>query len=50
MDTHHMTKDQTPFLSLSGTREVVRTPTNPFEVAVNGEVHTPKDIIPRRIQ
>ena len=25
------TKDQTPLLPLSGTRKVVRTPTNPFE-------------------
>ncbi len=33
------TKDQTPFLSLSGTRQVVRTPTNPFEVSVNAEAH-----------
>jgi hypothetical protein len=28
----------------------VRTPTNPFEVVYNGEVHVPKDIIDRRIQ
>ena len=27
------TKDRTPLLPLSGTRKVVRTPTNPFEVA-----------------
>ena len=47
------TKDQTPFflyLSLSGTRKVVRTPTNPFEEADTVEVFVPKEIIARRIQ
>jgi hypothetical protein len=34
----------------SGTREVVRTPTNLFEVVSNGEDFVPKDIIARRIQ
>ena len=43
-------KDQTPFLSLSGTRKVVRTPTNLFEVVDNGEDFVPKDIITRRIK
>ena len=38
----------TPLLSLSGTRKVVRTPTNQFETTVNAEVHVPKEIIPRR--
>jgi hypothetical protein len=31
-------KDQTPLLSLSGTRKVVRTPTNLAETAVTAEV------------
>ena len=44
------TKDQTPLLPLSGTRKVVRTPTNPFEVACTVEVFVPKEIIDRRIQ
>ena len=44
------TKDQTPLLPLSGTRKVVRTPTNPFETAGNVEVFVPKEIIARRIQ
>ena len=44
------TKDQTPLLSLSGTRKVVRTPTNPFEAAGTVEVFVPKEIIDRRIQ
>jgi hypothetical protein len=44
------TKDQTPLLPLSGTRKVVRTPTNPFEVAGTVEVFVPKEIIARRIQ
>jgi hypothetical protein len=44
------TKDQTPLLPLSGTRKVVRTPTNPFEVVVTVEVFVPKEIIDRRIQ
>ena len=44
------TKDQTPLLSLSGTRKVVRTPTNPFEVTGTVEVFVPKEIISRRIQ
>ncbi len=44
------TKDQTPLLPLSGTRKVVRTPTNPFEAAATAEVHVPKDIIDRRMQ
>ena len=44
------TKDQTPLLPLSGTRKVVRTPTNPFEVADTVEVFVPKEIIDRRIQ
>ena len=44
------TKDQTPFLHLSGTRKVVRTPTNPVEEDVNAEVCVPKEIIDRRIQ
>jgi hypothetical protein len=44
------TKDQTPLLSLSGTRKVVRTPTNPFEEADTVEVFVPKEIIARRIQ
>ena len=43
-------KDQTPFLPLSGTRKVVRTPTNPFETAGTAEVFVPKEIIDRRIQ
>ena len=34
----------------SGTRKVVRTPTNPFEVAGTVEVFVPKEIIARRIQ
>jgi hypothetical protein len=38
------TKDQTPVLSLSGTRKVVRTPTNPFETVDNGEEHVLKNI------
>jgi hypothetical protein len=29
---------------------IVRTTTNPFEAAANGEVHVSKDIIARRIQ
>ncbi len=44
------TKDQTPLLPLSGTRKVVRTPINPFEVADAVEVFVPKEIIVRRIQ
>jgi hypothetical protein len=44
------TKDRTPLLSLSGTRKVVRTPTNPFEAADTAEVFVPKEIIARRIQ
>ena len=44
------TKDQTPLLPLSGTRKVVRTPTNTFEVAGTVEVFVPKEIIARRIQ
>jgi hypothetical protein len=44
------TNDQTPLLSLSGTRKVVRTPTNPFETADTVEVFVPKEIIDRRIQ
>ena len=44
------TKDQTPLLPLSGTRKVVRTPTNPFEVADTVEVFVPKEIIAWRIQ
>ena len=44
------TKDQTLLLPLSGTRKVVRTPTNPFETAVTVEVFVPKEIIARRIQ
>ena len=44
------TKDQTPLLSLSGTRKVVRTPTNPFETTGTVEVFVPKEIIARRIQ
>ena len=44
------TKDQTPLLTLTGTRKVVRTPTNPFEVADTVEVFVPKEIIARRIQ
>ncbi len=43
-------KDQTPLLPLSGTRKVVRTPTNPFETADTSEVFVPKEIIARRIQ
>ena len=43
-------KDQTPLLSLSGTRKVVSTPTNPFETAGTDEVFVPKEIITRRIQ
>ena len=31
-------------LSLSGTRKVVRTPTNPFEAAGTAEVFVPKEI------
>jgi hypothetical protein len=30
---------------LSGTREVVRTSTNPFEPVINAEVHVPKEIM-----
>ena len=37
-------KDQTPLLPLSGTRKVVRTPTNPFEAAGTVEVFVPKGI------
>jgi hypothetical protein len=44
------TKDQTPLLPLSGTRKVVRTPTNPFETTDTVEVFVPKEIIVRRIQ
>ena len=44
------TKDQTPWLTLSGTRKVVSTPTNPFEVADTVEVFVPEEIIDRRIQ
>jgi hypothetical protein len=44
------TKDQTPLLPLSGTRKVVRTPINPFEVTDTVEVFVPKEIIARRIQ
>ena len=44
------TKDRTPLLPLSGTRKVVRTPTNPFEAAGTAEVFVPKEIIARRIQ
>ncbi len=44
------TKDRTPFLPLSGTRKVVRTPTNPFETVGTAEVLVPKEIIARRIQ
>ena len=44
------TKDQTPLLPLSGSRKVVRTPTNPFEAAGTIEVFVPKEIIARRIQ
>ena len=44
------TKDQTPLLSLSGTRKVVRTHTNPFETVGTVEVFVPKEIIAQRIQ
>ncbi len=44
------TKDQTTVLTLSGTRKVVRTPTNPFEETVTVEVFVPKEIIALRIQ
>ena len=44
------TKNQTPLLPLSGTRKVVRTPTNPFEEADTVEVFVPQEIITRRIQ
>ena len=44
------TKDKTPLLPLSGTRKVVRTPTNPFYSAGTVEVLVPKEIIARRIQ
>ena len=47
--THHG-QDTTPFLSPSGTRKVVRTPTNPIESVVNTEVLVPKEIIVKRIQ
>ena len=43
------TNVQTPLLPLSGTRKVVRTPTNPFEVPDTVEVFVPKEIIDRRI-
>ncbi len=43
------TKDKTPLLPLSGTRKVVRTPTNPFEADDTVEVFVPKEIIARRI-
>jgi hypothetical protein len=39
------TKDQTPLMPLSGTRKVVRTPTDSFETADNVEVHIPEEII-----
>ena len=38
------TNVQTPLLPLSGTRKVVRTPTNPFEAAGTVEVFVPKEI------
>jgi hypothetical protein len=41
------TKDQTPFLTLSGSQKVVRTPTNPFEEVVRDELFVPKEIIAR---
>ena len=44
------TKDKTPLSPLSGTRKVLRTPTNPFEAAGTVEVFVPKEIIARRIQ
>jgi hypothetical protein len=43
-------KDQTHLLSFSGTRKIVRTPTNLFVPSANGEDFVPKDIIARRIQ
>ena len=43
-------KDQTPLLTLSGTRKVSRTPTTLVEGAATVEVHVPKDITDRRIQ
>ena len=36
---------QTPLMSLSETRKVVKTPTNPFETDFNDEGHVPKEII-----
>jgi hypothetical protein len=48
--TFVQTKGQTPLLSVSGTRKVVKTPSNVFEEAVNNEVNVPKEIIVRRIQ
>ncbi len=44
------TKDQTPLFPLSGTRKVVRTPTNQFEEAGTVEVFVSKEIIALRIQ
>jgi hypothetical protein len=43
------TKDKTPLLPFSGTRKIVRTPTNPFEEADTVEVFVPKEIIARII-
>ena len=48
MDT--LTETQTPFLTLSGTRKVVRTTTNPFETVDTDDMFVPKEIIARRIQ
>jgi hypothetical protein len=44
------TKDLTTLLLLSGTRKVVRIPTNPFEVGNIVEVFVSKEIIVPRIQ
>ncbi len=49
-DSFQRSQRQTPLLSLSGTRKVVRTPTNPFEAADTAEVFVPKEIIAWRIQ
>ncbi len=43
-------KKKAPLLPLSGTRKVVRTPTNPFESVVTVEVFVPKEIIAREFK
>jgi hypothetical protein len=34
------TKDRTPLMPLSGTRKVVRTPTNPFKTESSAETYS----------